>query len=633
MQNKMHFIDIIFPQYLLKSKKISIFVFQIQSLIFTNSKHTISIMNNGLSIILKGTAAVCMLLSTTCIAVAQHVDIATAQSVAQRVLQGNSAAPSSIATTLAWESSDLFPSTRGEADDASFYVFQTGHDKGFIIVAADKRICPILGYSDQYAVTSPDNIPINMYDWLKYVDTEVKQAREENTAPHPEWDAIPTRSSNSEKVLETAIWNQSEPYNRQCPMHGDRRSLTGCTATATGIIMYYHRWPESAWGTTPAYQTSTNAIQVPARDINHTYDWDNMLPSYTDNNYTDAQADAVATLLADIGHAYQANYGSEATGALPDMEWLIDNFQYSPGTNYLYRNTQTKESWNQAIRHEIDNNRPMLYSGFERQAAYGHAFIIDGYNNNDFFHVNWGWSGDFNGFYRLEDLRPNIYDLSYLQWILIGFEPYREQGDFPNWVSIVGNLRADCVEPAQGVPFSISQITFINTTQRQFDGKIRIAHTNAEGEIKSWISEEADLSVTKGYYTSAVQDIACNISEAIEPNDRIRVFYRSTGDEWFLATPYGYSPGEWEIVLQETIPSIAESTAISFNNETKVLVITHDHRVRAKVTCNGTEVANVIYEQACTIIDTKQFDGQLINIHLENSKETRDFTITINSNK
>ena len=561
---------------------------------------------------------------------AQQVDIATAQNAARRALQGDIAAPSSTSSTLAWDSTDLFATTRSHGTEPTFYVFATEGGRGFVIVAADKRISPILGYSDTYAICNPENLPQNMVSWLEYVDSEVRDARISEAEIHPEWNDIPTRSNRECRVLETATWSQGEPYNRQCPMEGKERTLTGCTATATGIIMHYHRWPESAWGIAPAYQTPTTNIAVEQRDITHTYEWDNMLMGYPEGAYNDTQANAVATLLADLGHVYQANYGYLGTSALPNIEWLIKNFQYSPGINYQSRNSLSKQTWDMIMRNEIDANRPILFSGYDKQQIYGHAFVIDGYDDNNFFHVNWGWEGLFNGFYRLEDLRPNNYDFSYDQWILVGLEPYREKGDFPNWISVVGDIEVNKHLFVENETFMVIEATYINNTQEIFNGVVRLAHTDKVGNIKGWLTDDIAISELRCGYSTTLRNIECTITEPIEDGDRMRTFYRASGDEWIMVNPYEYYAGEWEIVFRSCPQSIAESTSISFNKDTEILTIAHDSSVTVDVSHNGTRLSDITYEANCTIINTKKHHGKSLDIRLENSVEERTLTITIN---
>ena len=119
-------------------------------------------------------------------------------------------------------------------------------------------------------------------------------------------------------MLNTARWSQIAPYNDLCPLDGDAHSLTGCTQTAMAVIMYHYRWPERAKGVTSAY-TTRNGLYVPSRDLNHAYDWDSMLETYTEGKYNDKQAEAVAVLMADLGHAFKAEYTAVDTCPVPPL--------------------------------------------------------------------------------------------------------------------------------------------------------------------------------------------------------------------------------------------------------------------------------------------------------------------------
>lgn len=548
---------------------------------------------------------------------------------AQEFLQGASTTRNgALNLKMAMDSRDIVTTTRAN-EYPTFYLFTNQGDGGFVIVSADDSVSPIIGYSTTEVIDINGNMPDNLRAWFEFADGAIAYSRKQALGTHHEWDT-PRPLSDEGKHLKTALWSQDAPYNLYCPMDGENRSLTGCTSTATGIIMHYHKWPESAWGTTSEYVTNTQQITVPPRDINHTYDWDNMRFSYKEG-YNDVEADAVATLLSDIGYCFQADYGSAGTGALPNIEWLIDHFSYGAGTQYCYRQTITKDGWNALIRNEIDNNRPVLYSGFEKDGSYGHAFVVDGYDSHNFFHLNWGWAGGANGYFLLEDLRPEGYDFSYDQWVLLGFEPARDTSDFPNWITTF-DIAADRNEFDLNTPFTITSLGIINQTPRAFNGFLRLAHTDAEGTIKSWISDEFSATIEAQFpYIVYFYDIECTITESIVYGDRIRLFYTTNGDEWNISAPYSYSAKAWEIALQSTLPSIDESTALTFNKTTGELVISHDHRVTVTVSLAGTGIgiSGVSYEITRTLIDTKQLEGKTILVHLVSESEERKFTLNI----
>ena len=204
-------------------------------------------------------------------------------------------------------------------------------------------------------------------------------------------------------MLNTARWSQGEPYNRYCPMDGDYRSITGCAQTAMAVIMHYYRWPEAATGVTEPFTTMTKGIEVASRDLNHAYDWDNMLETYVEGEYNAVQAEAVATLMADLGHAFKAEYTAVDTGAFPDMWALYQNFGYSPACTLTMRENYSDEYWNTLLRREIEDNCPVFYAGYTAEGA-GHAFVLDGVDANDYFHVNWGWGGIYDGFFLIDGL-------------------------------------------------------------------------------------------------------------------------------------------------------------------------------------------------------------------------------------
>lgn len=265
---------------------------------------------------------------------AEQVTSERATEVAREVLGG---VTRSQDMHVAWDSS-LFAQTRVERIEPTFYVVTPTSGEGFVIVAGDDAIAPVLAYSTSYAAPIAKVLPPNFEGWLRYVDSVVRYAREHNIvadkATAQLWsegytpvDAI---------MLNTARWSQMAPYNDQCPLDDGARSLTGCTQTAMAVIMYHNRWPECAKGVTEAY-TTMYGLDVPERDLNHSYDWDNMLETYVEGEYNDVQAEAVAVLMADLGHAFKANYTATDTGAFPDMLALYEKFSYSPASSMMMR--------------------------------------------------------------------------------------------------------------------------------------------------------------------------------------------------------------------------------------------------------------------------------------------------------
>ena len=392
-------------------------------------------------------------------------------------------------------------------------------------------------------------------------------------------------------MLNTARWSQIAPYNDLCPLDGDAHSLTGCTQTAMAVIMYHYRWPERAKGVTSAY-TTRNGLYVPSRDLNHAYDWDSMLETYTEGKYNDKQAEAVAVLMADLGHAFKAEYTAVDTGALPDMTALYEKFGYSPASNMVMRNNYPSESWSAMLRREIEASRPIFYAGYTA-AGSGHAFVLDGVDDNDYFHVNWGWGGYYDGFFLLDSLMLDDYLFDTQHWAVFGMRPMRD-GELDNWLSLTsGGLKVSTTEFKRDVPFEVMSISVSNYTSFNFSGYIRVGVCDKSGEVKSWATDAQHISV-QAYYGSSTNRMKAQITEDIAEGDRLAVFFRSDSSErWFKMEPY-IDNACAEIVLKYA--SIGNTTSMSFDKNTGILLVNYDSDVRSAL-----YLANEYIETGVTI--------------------------------
>lgn len=84
-------------------------------------------------------------------------------------------------------------------------------------------------------------------------------------------------------------------------------------------------------------------------------------------------------------------------------------FGYSNNIKYIYRRDYSQQEWNKTLYDEVANGRPVIIGA--QSTAGGHEFVADGYDGEGLFHINWGWSGQCNGWFRLSLLDPgNNYD-------------------------------------------------------------------------------------------------------------------------------------------------------------------------------------------------------------------------------
>ena len=291
---------------------------------------------------------------------------------------------------------------------SNVYVFTT--DNSFVLLSADDCVQPILGYS----LTSRfdiENMPANKRAWIQGYSDAIQYAVEHQTRASAEvaqqWHDLAEGNLDMGRAITVVApliqtqWDQGWPYNNLCP----DGTVTGCVATAMAQMMKYWNYPPTGIG---MHSYEWNGQTVSADFGNTTYDWDNMLNSYSDNS-TEAEQNAVATLMFHCGVSVDMNYGpgwAGGSGAFAESiaGALINYFNYSPETQLIYRANYSSNDWTNMIKAELNQSRPIVYCG--SGSGGGHAFVCDGYNNSNYFHFNWGWSGYCDEYYSLDDLSP-----------------------------------------------------------------------------------------------------------------------------------------------------------------------------------------------------------------------------------
>ena len=382
------------------------------------------------------------------------------------------------------------------AEDNQFYVYENASGEGWVMVAADDAITPILAYSKTGSFRT-DNMPLNVQHWMNNYNQFIKRVVDDGAVASEEAQAqwkqlrkgLPDDPAGNVVVgpLVKTTWDQDAPYWNLCPGTGTDKAYTGCVATAMAQVMKYWEWPKQGVGS-HSYKPLDVTADYPYDDAgnpiyskrytstlsadfgNTTYDWANMKNSYS-GSYTDAEAKAVATLMYHCGVASEMMYGNEDddgsatyTGNYGDWDdyscaqsSLAAFFNYKKSTlisymrdGYEYGGTVYYESWSDAdwtamIKEELDKHHPIMYGG--AGAKGGHSFICDGYDDKNYFHFNWGWSGRNDGWYTLSNLKPGSggagggsYDFSQSQDVIIGIVPNRT--DYPK-VTITWSVKGE----------------------------------------------------------------------------------------------------------------------------------------------------------------------------------------------
>ncbi len=321
---------------------------------------------------------------------------------------------------------------------AEFYTFTFNGGRGFVLVSADDNTDPILGYSLNNPF-DPAALPDHVRAWLHGYELEIQHNRNHAkscTEAQRQWKSllsgeVPPAVKATVGPFLTTTWNQSPYYNALCPYdsanHG--RAVCGCTATATAQIMKFFNHPATGYGNCTYTHRRLGELSA---DYNVDYQWDSM-PTALNANSSDAQINAVATLIYHIGVAVSMDYSANGSGGKtasygyggePSSENAFKyNFKYSPYVWTAFCIDYTTDEWKALMKNELNNGRPILYAGYDEKQA-GHAFVIDGYNTYGLYHLNWGWGGNADGDFRITNLNPNDYNFNLFATATIGIEPY-----------------------------------------------------------------------------------------------------------------------------------------------------------------------------------------------------------------
>ena len=301
-----------------------------------------------------------------------------------------------------------------------FYIF-TAERGGFVLVSGDDCVVPILGFSAT-SVFDAVHIPVNVAGMLEQYDEEISYwTRQEGLWTNPDWQPL-LLGSLPEPVNPTAVsplcsttWGQDPLYNNLCPYDASQgeRAVTGCVATATAQVMKKWNHPTTGYGSHSYYEDDFGTLS--ANFGSTTYQWSNMPNAVTSASST-TQINAVATLMYHVGVADEMDYGVSSSGASNyNYFGYVDDatsesslqyyFKYRSDMAAIARVDYSNTAYINLLKADLDAGRPILYSGRDNDG--GHSFVLDGYNNSNQFHVNWGWNGYYNGYFAMGALNPD----------------------------------------------------------------------------------------------------------------------------------------------------------------------------------------------------------------------------------
>lgn len=329
---------------------------------------------------------------------ARHFSPDEAKSFAQNFLEKRSLNTRSI-------NSERKLSLVNEEGNKPFYAFNIENSEGFIVVSSQGENPMVLGFSDK-GEFDLSNLPPQ----LNGVLSKMSSVKEKSMS----MSAHSTRSEGNGVLYATADWGQGAPFNNLCPEMEGTRAQTGCVATALAITMQYHNWPDYTHG---GEEWNYYDPELKFDFDNYVIDW----KALSDSNNAKF-AEEVSKLNYSLGVAAPMIYGVLESSAevWPVSQKLIQYYYYSKDCQYLQKNSMDDAQWNELLIKQLNEVGPVIYNGGSEP---GHCFVIDGYSNDGYYHVNWGWDGGSNGYWALDFSNIGGLDFSQYQGMIINIKP------------------------------------------------------------------------------------------------------------------------------------------------------------------------------------------------------------------
>lgn len=364
------------------------------------------------------------------------------------------------------------------------YVFaQAG--RGFVVAPADDTMPAILAFTDS-GTYDEEQLPPAFHAWLDEITTYGAAS------------APALKAQGVEQLLGEIAWTQDSPMNDLCPRYNyggyNYPTYAGCVAIAMGQILRYYEYPAKGTGSVD-YTTDSYNLKVSSNLDGHTYDWTKILPNYIYTQPTTAERAEVAKFVFDVAAATQMDFSPSASNTqdFRAAQALVKHFGYDASLQLIDHRFYTTTEWADVLRAELNAERPVYVSGANvygsNSSVAGHAFVIDGYNADGYFHVNWGWNGSSNGYYLLTDLTPKDKQgiggsnagYAFMQNAIIGIAP--DHGGAPALASlclIFDQVWTERDEKGTSINFFIG-----NPTAVDFTGYIALRITDKSGKVVS----------------------------------------------------------------------------------------------------------------------------------------------------
>jgi hypothetical protein len=467
------------------------------------------------------------------------------------------------------------------SDEVVYYRVYNAGNHAFVIIAGDDVVIPVLGYSTESAFPTME-LPANIAKWLQGYEDQIRVAMDANAAASESLEQVWQRAKaglscgmrdiQSVDPLVQTQWDQQPNVNAMCP----GGSVTGCVATAMAQVMKYHNYPAQGVGfhsyNAPNYGT------LSANFAATSYAWSSMPNTVTGPN------SAVATLMYHCGVAVDMQYSPQSSNAylLSDAspvqnctEYALKNyFGYATSMQGIHRNNYSESSWITLLKGELNASRPIIYAGFG--SGGGHCFVCDGYDDSNYFHFNWGWGGQVNGYFTVGALNPGStgtgggsggYNSD--QQALIGIQPAGGGSGQPGMLGLYTNVSPTANTLYYAQPFTVST-NIVNNGSVAFNGDYGAAVFDAASNFYGFVEELDGYSLPAGYvYNNNLVFSTTGLFSMVPGSYFIGIMSRATGaSEWVLvANNGGYTNLVPVNVINPNDIEIAHAITVSPGNQ------------------------------------------------------------------
>ena len=447
-----------------------------------------------------------------------------------------------------------------------YYVFNRDNNQGFVIVAGDDMVSPVLGYSDKgsfdiYNAPEPLKVLLGLYQ--QSLDAMRQNPKLASSAPSFNMNPNGVSPLLQNEYGEGAHWHQFAPYNNYFPMSNGEHCYAGCVPIAVAHIMKGLQFPAYGNGSNTFTYELNGTTNTATADFNHSYKYRNMKNSYKE---TSSGWQDVAQMIYDIAVAFNAKFSTSSTNVSYEhiMKGMVAYFDYNPNIQFLQKANFAEQTWREKVYNEIDSGRPVLYFGYRtvlndgtQNAHVGHAFVMDGYDSEGRVRVVWGFQPEeYNSYFSFDLLSPRIYgDTPYEhdeykegfnadQYAIMGIRPSLE-GENGGIVVNSTNYVAD-VMPANDVRGSFQ----VQALSGPWQGTIRWAIAAKNDNKWTIMSQAKTTQVNLQENETATIDISGSYSLTEGTQYYVVVwspYFPNNYDwNWFLNDPVPFTVGDWE---------------------------------------------------------------------------------------